>query len=40
MGLAGRQMVLERHGSDRMVSELKGVYLRLLERASVSPEPA
>jgi glycosyltransferase involved in cell wall biosynthesis len=40
MGLAGRQMVLERHGSDRMVSELKGIYLRLLERASVSPEPA
>ena len=31
MGTAGRQMVLERHGSDRMVRELKDVYRGLLE---------
>ena len=31
MGNTGRQMVLERHGSSRMVSELKEVYRRLLE---------
>jgi len=40
MGLAGRQMVMERHSSDRMVSELKGVYTKLLEQASLSPELA
>lgn len=40
MGLAGRQMVMERHSSDRMVSELKDVYGRLLERASLKAESA
>jgi glycosyltransferase involved in cell wall biosynthesis len=40
MGLAGRQMVIERHSSDRMVSELKDIYGRLLERASLKAEPA
>jgi glycosyltransferase involved in cell wall biosynthesis len=39
MGLAGRQMVMERHSSDRMVSELKDVYNRLLERPSLKAEP-
>ena len=33
MGTTGRQMVLERHGSDRMVRELKEVYRGLLEEA-------
>jgi glycosyltransferase involved in cell wall biosynthesis len=40
MGLAGRQIVMERHSSDRMVSELKEVYGKLLERASLKAEPA
>jgi glycosyltransferase involved in cell wall biosynthesis len=40
MGIAGRQMVMERHSSDRMVRELKGVYRMLLERASLKAEPA
>jgi glycosyltransferase involved in cell wall biosynthesis len=40
MGIAGRQMVMERHSSDRMVRELKGVYGMLLERASLKAEPA
>lgn len=40
MGLAGRQMVMERHSADRMVSELKDIYGRLLERASPKAEPA
>ena len=33
MGRTGRQMVLERHGSGRMVRELKEVYRGLLEEA-------
>jgi glycosyltransferase involved in cell wall biosynthesis len=32
MGVAGRRMVLERYGADRMVSELKHIYGTLLER--------
>jgi len=40
MGIAGRQMVMEKHGSDRMVSDLKDVYSRLLERARLNAEPA
>ena len=40
MGLAGRQMVMERHSSDRMVRELKDIYGKLLERASLEVEPA
>ncbi len=40
MGLAGRQMVMDRYGSERMVSELKQVYARLLERATLKAEPA
>ena len=35
MGKTGRQMVLERHGSGRMVRELKEVYRRLLEGNAV-----
>jgi glycosyltransferase involved in cell wall biosynthesis len=31
MGAAGRKMVLERYGADRMVSELKQIYSALLE---------
>jgi glycosyltransferase involved in cell wall biosynthesis len=31
MGAAGRRMVLERYGADRMVSELKRIYSTLLE---------
>jgi glycosyltransferase involved in cell wall biosynthesis len=40
MGLAGRQIVMERHSSDRMVTELKEVYGKLLERAGLKAEPA
>jgi glycosyltransferase involved in cell wall biosynthesis len=40
MGLAGRQMVMERHSSDRMVSELKHIYGTLLKRADLKAEPA
>lgn len=40
MGLAGRQMVMERYSSNRMVGELKAVYSRLVERASLKAEPA
>ena len=40
MGTSGRQMVLERYGSGRMVSELKRVYGRLIERAHVNVETA
>ena len=39
MGLAGRQMVIERHSSDRMVNELKHVYGTLLERARLKATP-
>lgn len=39
MGIAGRQIVMERHASDRMVAELKDVYGRLLERATLKAEP-
>jgi hypothetical protein len=31
---------MERHSADRMVSELKNIYDRLLERASLKAEPA
>jgi glycosyltransferase involved in cell wall biosynthesis len=40
MGAAGRSMVLERHGADRMVRELKELYRNLLEDKSLKPEPA
>ena len=40
MGVAGQQMALERHDPERMVAELKVIYARLLERASLKPEPA
>jgi glycosyltransferase involved in cell wall biosynthesis len=40
MGIAGRQMVMEKHSADRMVRELKDVYLRLVERASLKAETA
>jgi glycosyltransferase involved in cell wall biosynthesis len=37
MGAAGRVMVLERHGADRMVKELKDLYRNLLERRALKP---
>jgi glycosyltransferase involved in cell wall biosynthesis len=40
MGLAGRDMVIEKHSADRMVRELKDVYVRLLDRASLKVETA
>jgi len=40
MGTSGRQMVLERYGSGRMVSELKLVYGRLVDRVHVNVETA
>lgn len=40
MGLAGREMVMEKHSADRMVRELKDVYVRLLERASLKADTA
>ena len=40
MGLAGRAMVMEKHSADRMVRELKDVYVRLLERAGLKVETA
>jgi glycosyltransferase involved in cell wall biosynthesis len=40
MGLVGRQMVMEKHGADRMVRELKDVYGRLLEQASLKAQTA
>ncbi len=39
MGDAGRRMVLERHGADRMVNELKELYERLLQDKALKPEP-
>jgi glycosyltransferase involved in cell wall biosynthesis len=38
MGVAGRRMVLERYGADRMVSELKHIYTALLEHAPLKVE--
>lgn len=38
MGEAGRRKVLERHGADRMVNELKDLYRNLLERRSLKAE--
>ena len=38
MGLAGRQMVLERHSPERMVGEIKSVYTRLLEGVDLEPQ--
>lgn len=38
MGLAGRQMVLDRHSPERMVSEIKSVYARLLKGGKLNPE--
>ena len=35
MGAAGRRMVLERYGADRMVNELKQIYGALLERKTL-----
>ena len=35
MGVAGRRMVLERYGADRMVTELKQIYNALLERKTL-----
>ena len=40
MGLAGRQMVMERHGSARMVAELKTIYRSLLDCGRLNVEPA
>lgn len=40
MGLAGRQLVMEKHGAERMVKELKDVYGMLLERADLKAQPA
>jgi glycosyltransferase involved in cell wall biosynthesis len=40
MGIAGRRMVMENHSADRMVRELKDVYLRLVERAGRKAETA
>ena len=39
MGKTGQRMALERHGSDRMVRELKEVYRRLLEATVIKPMP-
>jgi glycosyltransferase involved in cell wall biosynthesis len=39
MGDAGRRMVLERHGADRMVAELKELYRKLLAQSSLKLEP-
>jgi glycosyltransferase involved in cell wall biosynthesis len=39
MGDAGRRMVLERHGADRMVTELKELYRNLLAQSSLKLEP-
>jgi glycosyltransferase involved in cell wall biosynthesis len=36
MGAAGRRMVLERYGADRMVNELKQIYGALLERKTLN----
>jgi glycosyltransferase involved in cell wall biosynthesis len=38
MGAAGRRMVLERYGADRMVSDLKQIYNGLLERKALKVE--
>jgi glycosyltransferase involved in cell wall biosynthesis len=38
MGAAGRRMVLERYGADRMVKELKQIYSNLLERNTLKVE--
>jgi glycosyltransferase involved in cell wall biosynthesis len=38
MGAAGRKMVLERYGADRMVNELKQIYSTLLQRKTVKLE--
>jgi glycosyltransferase involved in cell wall biosynthesis len=40
MGRAGHRLVLDRYGADRMVSELKQVYARLLERGHRTRETA
>jgi glycosyltransferase involved in cell wall biosynthesis len=40
MGLAGQRLVLERHGADRMVNELKDLYRNLLEAHSLNRTPA
>ena len=40
MGAAGQRLVMQRYGSDRMVRELQEVYMKLLKRASLKPEPA
>lgn len=40
MGAAGRRMVLERYGADRMVAELKVIYGGLLEGKSLKAETA
>jgi hypothetical protein len=39
MGLAGQQIVMEQHSSNRIVSELKDIYGRLLELASLKTQP-
>jgi len=39
MGKTGQRMALERHGSDRMVTELKEVYRGLLEATVIKPMP-
>jgi glycosyltransferase involved in cell wall biosynthesis len=40
MGLAGQQMVMERHSAERMVRELKEIYTGLLDGASPNAQPA
>ncbi len=39
MGMAGQRIVLERHGADRMVNELKDLYRNLLEAQSLNRTP-
>jgi glycosyltransferase involved in cell wall biosynthesis len=40
MGTAGRRLVLERHGADRMVKELEDLYRDLLAAPELNPRPA
>lgn len=40
MGTAGRRLVLERHGADRMVKELEDLYRNLLGAPALNPRPA
>jgi len=40
MGVAGRRLVLERYGADRMVKELEDLYRNLLAAPELNPRPA